>query len=128
MKKFNVLDGHGIVKLERSGVKVGILTGRVSRIVRKRAQELGITEIYQNQDSKIEAYGRIKRKLNLADGQIAYVGDDDPDVPVLECVGFSVAPADAAASVIGMVDYVCRRGGGRGAVREVVDLILGARS
>jgi 3-deoxy-D-manno-octulosonate 8-phosphate phosphatase (KDO 8-P phosphatase) len=109
-----------------SGVKVGIITGRVSKIVEKRARELGIEEVYQDQDNKIEAYTDVKEKLNLTDEEIAYIGDDEPDVPVLECAGFSAAPADAALCVFGHVDYVCRRRGGKGAVREVIDLILNA--
>ncbi len=111
-KRFNTKDGYGIVKLQRMGVPVGIITGRVSKIVAKRAKELEITEVFQNQHNKIETYREIKKKLNLADSQIAYIGDDEPDLEVLKHVGFSAAPADAIPIVLGAVDYVCRRGGG----------------
>lgn len=128
LKEFNTKDGYGIVKLQRAGVKVGIISGRASKIVQRRAKELGAVEICRNQENKLEAYTRIRRKLNLVDAEVAYLGDDEPDVPVLRCVGFSAAPADASASVLEEVDYVCRQSGGRGAVREVVDLILKAHS
>ena len=128
LKRFNTKDGYGIVKVQRNGVKVGIITGRVSTIVKVRAKELGITELYQNLDNKLEAYTKIKKKLGITDDEIAYVGDDEPDLPVLNCAGFSAAPADAMPQVISRVDYVCKRSGGDGAVREVIDLILAARA
>jgi len=123
-KKFNIQDGYGIVKLHRANIKTGIITGRISNIVTRRAAELGITEVYQNLENKIEAYESIKTKLNLSDAEIAYVGDDEFDLPVLECVGFSAAPSDAVPAVRKSVHFVCTRSGGNGAVREVIDLIL----
>lgn len=128
LKKFNTQDGYGIVKLQRAGIRVGIITGRISTIVKVRAKELGITEVHQNMDNKLESYRKIKKKLSLSDTEVAYVGDDEPDVPVLRCVGFAAAPADANAKVLSLVDYVCRRGGGKGAVREVIDLLLNAQA
>lgn len=127
MKKFNAKDGYGIVKLQRMGVKVGIITGRVSEIVARRARELGIQDVYQNQLDKIEAYRHLTKKLGLADDEVAYIGDDEPDMPILQIVGFSAAPVDAVPLVLQAVSYVCRKGGGRGAVREVVDMLLDAR-
>lgn len=123
-KKFNIQDGYGIVKLQRTGVKIGIITGRISNIVTRRATELGITEVHQNLENKIEAYDSIKAKWNLADAEIAYIGDDEFDLPVLEQVGFSAAPSDAVPTVKKRVHFVCTRNGGNGAVREVIDLIL----
>ena len=128
LKQFNTKDGYGIVKLQRLGVNVGIITGRVSTIVKVRAKELGITELHQNLDRKLVAYEKIKKKLSLTDAEVAYVGDDEPDLPVLRCVGFAAAPADAMPQVRSAVDYVCRLAGGKGAVREVIDLILDAQS
>jgi 3-deoxy-D-manno-octulosonate 8-phosphate phosphatase (KDO 8-P phosphatase) len=128
MKKFNTKDGYGIVKLQRAGVKIGIITGRMSRIIEQRARELGIKDLYENQDEKIVAYQHLKKKHRLSEDEIAYIGDDEPDLPVIRVVGFSAAPADASSEVAGEVDYVCRCAGGRGAVREVIDLILDARS
>jgi 3-deoxy-D-manno-octulosonate 8-phosphate phosphatase (KDO 8-P phosphatase) len=123
-KKFNAHDGYGIVKLQRTGIKVGIITGRVSKIVKRRAEELGITDVFQNFENKIVAYESIKKKYNIDDNNIAYIGDDDFDLAVLKCVGFSAAPADAMPAVKKQVLYVCTHGGGSGAVREVIDLIL----
>ncbi len=128
LKKFNILDGYGIVKLQRHGIRVGIITGRVSQVVTRRANELGITEVHQNLENKLEAYERIKTKLGLQDSEIAYVGDDEPDVPVMEKAGFSASPANAVDGVRRRADYVCRRRGGDGAVREVIDLVLGSRT
>jgi 3-deoxy-D-manno-octulosonate 8-phosphate phosphatase (KDO 8-P phosphatase) len=123
-KKFNIQDGYGIRKLHQAGIKVGIITGRTSKIVEKRAQDLGITEVHQNLDNKLEAYESIKKKYNLIDAHIAYIGDDEFDLAVLKSAGFSAAPADALPVVKKQVHYVCSRGGGHGAVREVIDLIL----
>ena len=128
LKKFNTQDGYGIVKLQRAGIRVGIITGRISTIVKVRAKELGITDVHQSLDNKLESYGKIKKKMSLTDAEVAYVGDDEPDIPVLRCVGFAAAPADANANVLSLVDYVCRRGGGKGAVREVIDLLLKAQA
>jgi len=123
-KKFNIQDGYGIVKLQRTGIKVGIITGRVSNIVTRRAEELGITEVHQNLENKLDVYESLKKKLNLTNADIAYIGDDEFDLPVLECAGFSAAPSDAIPSVKKRVHFVCTRGGGNGAVREVIDFIL----
>jgi 3-deoxy-D-manno-octulosonate 8-phosphate phosphatase (KDO 8-P phosphatase) len=123
-KKFNTQDGYGIMKLQQAGIKVGIITGRVSKIVEKRAKELGITEVHQNFENKLKVYESIKQKLNLTDVNISYIGDDEFDLPVLERVGFSATPADAMPFVKKRVQYVCRRNGGNGAVREIIDLIM----
>ena len=128
LKKFNVKDGYGIVKLRKFGIPVGIITGRVSKIIEQRAGELGITELHQNLHDKLDAYNRIKKRLGLKDAEIAYVGDDEPDLLVLERAGFSAAPADAVLSVQKVVHYICKHAGGRGAVREVIDIILNAQS
>ncbi len=124
MKKFNIQDGYGIVNIQRQGIVVGIITGRVSDLVRRRAEELGISEVHQNLMNKLEAYETIKTKHRIDDRSIAYIGDDEPDLVVLKKVGFSAAPHDAVEIVKRSVDYVCKRRGGEGAVREVIDLIL----
>jgi 3-deoxy-D-manno-octulosonate 8-phosphate phosphatase (KDO 8-P phosphatase) len=128
IKKFDVKDGYGIVKLRKLGIRVGIITGRVSKIIERRAEELGITELHQNLHDKLGAYNRIKKRFGLQDAEIAYIGDDEPDLPVLKRVGFSAAPADAVSSVLKVVHYACKHGGGRGAVREVIDIIVNAQS
>ncbi len=128
LKKFNIQDGYGLVKIQQAGITVGIITGRMSKIVARRVEELGIREVHQNLDNKLEVYESIKKKMNLTDANVAYVGDDEFDLPVLERVGFSAAPADAVAAVRKKVHFVSTRNGGQGAVREVVDLILESRT
>lgn len=126
-KAFNVKDGHGIKMVQRAGVQIGIITGRTSPVVDLRARELGIEILYQGAIKKLDSYLDIKRRTGLEDHQIAYMGDDVIDVPVLRRVGFSAAPADALPDVAALVDYVARCEGGRGAVRELCDLLLKAR-
>ncbi len=123
-KRFNVRDGHGIKMLQRHGIEVGIITGRTSIVVENRARELGITLVYQGSLRKLDSYEDILQKTGLADHQIAYMGDDVIDVPVLRRVGFSATPLDALPEVCAVVDYVAGCGGGHGAVREVCDHIL----
>ncbi len=126
LKAFDVKDGHGLKLLQRSGVKVGIITGRSSAVVAKRAQELGIEILYQGALSKLGPYQEILAEQGLSDEQVAYVGDDVVDLPILRRVGFSATVADAVPDVQPLVDYVTTRPGGRGAVREICDLILRA--
>ena len=126
-KRFNVKDGHGIKMLQRYGIEVGIITGRTSKVVDNRARELGINLVYQGALKKLESYDDVKAKTGLTDPEIAYMGDDVIDVPVLRRVGFSAAPLDALPEVKAVVDYVATRSGGQGAVREICDHILKAR-
>ncbi|MDH3975815.1 MAG: HAD-IIIA family hydrolase [Deltaproteobacteria bacterium] len=123
-KSFHVRDGHGIKLLQRAGVKVGIITGRDSKVVLHRAAELGIEIIYQGIKVKMEAFTRILENEKVSAQEVAYVGDDVVDLPVLREAGFSVAVADASHVILSHVDYVTKKCGGRGAVREVTDLIL----
>ncbi|MDD2557455.1 MAG: HAD-IIIA family hydrolase [Desulfuromonas sp.] len=123
-KRFHVRDGHGLKLLQRAGVEVGIITGRESNIVAIRAAELGIARVFQGAKNKLEPYEQILQDTGFTDAQIAYVGDDLIDLPVLRRVGFAVAVADAAPEMRPWVDYVTSAGGGKGAVREVCDLIL----
>ncbi len=123
-KVFNVKDGHGIKMLQRAGIQVGIITGRTSAVVDIRARELGIDLLYQGALRKLESYEDIKCRTGLNDHQIAYMGDDVIDVPVMRRVGFSAAPADALPEALAAAGYVSTRAGGKGAVREVCDLIL----
>lgn len=123
-KSFYVRDGHGIKLLQRAGVKVGIITGRESKVVLHRAAELGIEIVYQGMKVKMDALTRILEDEKLSFEEVAYMGDDVVDLPVLKKSGFSVAVADASPHVIPHVDFVTKKRGGRGAVREVTDLIL----
>lgn len=126
-KVFNVKDGHGIKMLQRYGIEVGIITGRTSAVVDIRARELGIGLVYQGALRKLDCYDEIKQKSGLSDSQIAYMGDDVIDVPVMRRVAFAAAPSDGLAEARNVAHYVTICGGGRGAVREVCDLILKGR-
>ena len=123
-KHFNVRDGHGIKLLLRTGIAVMLLTGRTSRVVEHRARELGIEEVHQGAKNKVEVLDAIMKHRNLEREEIAYIGDDIVDVPVFHRVGFSVAVADACEDAVQHADYVTRHKGGKGAVREVCELIL----
>ncbi|RMG74839.1 MAG: HAD-IIIA family hydrolase [Nitrospirae bacterium] len=126
-KRFDVRDGHGIKLLIRHGVEVAIITGRFSRVVQRRAHELGIKEVYQKCYDKIKAYERIKENLSVVDREIAYMGDDIVDIPVMIRVGLPVAVADAHEEAKRYARYITASRGGRGAVREVAEMILKAK-
>jgi len=126
-KFFDVKDGHGLKVLRRYGIDVVVLTGRRSRVVEHRAADLGITEVHQGVLNKVEALPGILEGRKLTCEQAAYVGDDIVDIPLFRKVGFSIAVADAVPEARIMADYVTDHKGGRGAVREVCDLILKAQ-
>jgi len=127
LKNFNVRDGHGLVMIQRYGIAVGILTGRKSDVVDHRARDLKITEVYQGALNKKEIFLQILQKNNLTSEDIAYMGDDIVDIPVLKMVGFSVAVADALDLVKKTADYITVNKGGYGAVREVCEMLLEAQ-
>lgn len=126
-KTFHVRDGHGIKLARRAGIRFSLITGRESPSVKQRAVELGIEEVHQGAKNKIEVYEEMIRRLNLTDEEVAYVGDDLVDLPVLRRVGLSAAVADADPQTRGQVDLVLARDGGAGAVREFVEIILKAQ-
>jgi 3-deoxy-D-manno-octulosonate 8-phosphate phosphatase (KDO 8-P phosphatase) len=126
-KRFHVRDGQGITLLKRAGIEVGFISGRSSNVVRHRARELGVKIVYQGVQNKVETYNRIKQKTGLKDGEIAYVGDDIVDLPILRRVGFAVAVRDCWSGIATAVDYMTRAKGGHGAVREVSELLLEAK-
>ena len=126
LKAFDVKDGHGLKMLQRTGIKVGIITGRSSAVVTRRAQELGIEILYQGALRKLEPYLEILSEQGLIDEQVAYIGDDLVDLPILQRVGFSATVADAVPEVFPYVDYIATRPGGCGAVREICDLLVRA--
>lgn len=123
-KAFDVKDGHGLKMLQRAGIKVGIITGRKSSVVEHRAQELGINILYQGALDKLVPFQEILEKHSVKEDEIAYVGDDIVDLPILQRVGFSATVADAIPEVKERVDYIAERAGGKAAVREICDLIL----
>jgi len=126
IKFFSVYDGLAIRVAQNAGWKVGFLSGRKSKEVESRARELGVEIVVQGSRDKIKDLETILLENNLEAFQVAYIGDDLPDLPVLKRVGFSAAPHNAADVVKESVDYVTERRGGEGAVREVVDLLLKA--
>ncbi len=123
-KSFDVKDGHGIKLLMRSGVEVALITARESNVVAIRAKDLGIKDVYQGRLEKLGAFEEILANKGLDADETAYAGDDIIDLPVLRRAGFSVAVQDAVEEVKQRVDHVTERPGGRGAVRELTDLIL----
>ena len=124
VKFFNTKDGYGIVRAIKVGLIVSVVSGRYSWQVEKRCRELGVTELYQGVSDKEEVYLHLKRKYSLSDSEVAAMGDDLPDIPILKRVGISGAPADAVPQVKVIVDFVSRKEGGKGAVREFIDYLL----
>ena len=124
MKFFDVKDGHGMKLLMRAGIEIIFLTGRRSSTVDRRAEDLGIKQVYQGAKNKVEIYERILGDGGLSESQVACMGDDITDIPIMRRSGFSIAPADASDYVKAIVDYVTSKLAGRGAVREVCELIL----
>jgi 3-deoxy-D-manno-octulosonate 8-phosphate phosphatase (KDO 8-P phosphatase) len=126
-KCFDVRDGHGIKLLRRANIEVAIITGRQSQVVSHRARELGIDSVYQNIHDKLEVYEAILKEKGLKDGEVSFVGDDIVDLPLLRRVGFSAVVADGIEELKPYADYVSKNRGGRGAVREISELILKAQ-
>jgi 3-deoxy-D-manno-octulosonate 8-phosphate phosphatase (KDO 8-P phosphatase) len=126
-KGFNIRDGAAIVFAQRAGLSVGLLSARSSGATAHRAAQLAVRIVEQGVKSKLKSYEQIARDARLADDEIAYMGDDLLDLPVLARVGLSAAPADAATEVRERVDWVSAQAGGRGAVRELIELILRAQ-
>jgi 3-deoxy-D-manno-octulosonate 8-phosphate phosphatase (KDO 8-P phosphatase) len=128
VQSFHVHDGLGLKLLGLAGIHVAILSSRFSHALTIRAEELGIKLVYQGLPDKIEIYERIKEELGIDDKEVAYIGDDWVDLPLLQKVGLAVVVADAAQSMEDYADYVTQQTGGRGAVREVCELILKAQN
>src|SRR5437867_3749564 len=126
-KQFDIKDGTGLVWAQRAGLKVGVLSARSSAATAQRAAQLGITIVHQGVSSKLRAYDEILRQYALTDADVAYMGDDVLDLPVITRAGLSGSPADAVEDVRTRVDYVSRAGGGSGAARDFVELVLKAQ-
>ena len=123
-KSFNVKDGYGIKRAITSGIEVAVISGRSSKTVEKRCKELGITKVFQGVSDKLSVLRQLCDELQVSFEEVAAMGDDLPDIPILSVVGFSGAPADAVEEVKKVVRFCCKREGGRGAVREFIDHIL----
>jgi len=127
-KAFHTQDGYGVRRLLAAGVAVAVISGRNSGAVEKRMAELDVPHVVLGCKDKVAALNELAATLGIAPSECAYVGDDLPDLPLLEHVGFSVAVANAVSELHQRCDYVTIRPGGAGAVREVCDLIVTARS
>jgi len=126
-KAFDVRDGHGIKMLWQAGIETAIISGRSCPLVDKRAADLGIKEVVQGVRDKVPSLEKLLSDKGLKPEQMAFVGDDVVDLPVMNRVGFAVAVADASEHLFDMAHYVTLAPGGRGAVREVAELILGVQ-
>ncbi len=127
LKAFHVRDGFGLKQVMLAGIAVAIISGRRSKAVKARARELGIGDVIQGASEKLPELRKLiaRRRVSLA--ECVCVGDDTPDVPLLRAAGVGVAVADAHADARGAADLITLAGGGRGAVREVCDWLVGAR-
>lgn len=126
-KVFNVHDGYGIELIKRAGVRVAIVTGKNTNIVKNRAEELGITDLYQGINNKSSVLDELLSKYGVSRTEVCAVGDDLYDIDLLEKTGFPVAVKNARPEVKKIAAYVTKAHGGRGAVREITELILKAK-
>ena len=128
LKSFDIKDGLGIKRAQASGIETAIITGRTSPIVERRARELGIAHLVQGREDKLAALSDLVGQLNLSLDQVAYIGDDLPDLTAIESVKLGACPADAATEVKSKANWVSTRSGGDGCVRELCDLLVSHKS
>lgn len=126
-KTFNAKDGHGIVRMNHAGFITAIITARNNGTVQHRAKNLNVTELYQGYKHKLPALEELLKKYNLTLEQVAYMGDDLPDICILAGVGLACCPADAVEEVQNICNFKSKYGGGKGAIRELCDYILDAQ-
>ncbi|MBU0467495.1 MAG: HAD-IIIA family hydrolase [Candidatus Omnitrophica bacterium] len=124
LKYFDVQDGYGIAVIRRAGIKTAIISARSAGAVTSRAADLNIDKVFQDAYPKTVAYSKLLKELKVSSDEVCFVGDDLPDIVLLEKVGFAVAVKNAASEVKRSADYVTKKQGGDGAIREVVELIL----
>jgi 3-deoxy-D-manno-octulosonate 8-phosphate phosphatase (KDO 8-P phosphatase) len=124
IKTFDAHDGQGLSLAHTAGLRTGVITGRESAAMRRRARELNIEFVYEKQPQKIAAYEEILKKTGAQESEVAYLGDDLPDLTVMRRVGLAVAVGDAAVEVKNAAHYITKAIGGKGAAREVVEVIL----
>ena len=126
-KAFNSKDGHGMTMLQHTGVQIAIITGRTSEVVKIRMAGLGVQHLYQGRREKLPAYDELKAVTGFTDNEIAYVGDDVVDLPVMRRVGLAIAVQDAHDLTKQHAHWITPSNGGRGAAREVCELIMNAQ-
>jgi YrbI family 3-deoxy-D-manno-octulosonate 8-phosphate phosphatase len=126
-KKFNTRDGMGIKLLQRAGLITAIVTQERTKLVARRAEKLAIPELHQGVMDKLLRIREMAARHGLTLSQVAYIGDDINDLETLKAVGFSATPADGMPQVAAVVDYICQKKGGEGAVREIIEMILEAQ-
>ncbi|WP_128896357.1 KdsC family phosphatase [Longirhabdus pacifica] len=124
LKAFNVKDGMGISKLHAQNIIPAIITGRKSEIVKRRADELKIVDLFQGEDNKLEKLKELTERYDCDFTEVAYIGDDENDLACMRVCGFTGCPADAVESVKREVNFICSKNGGEGSVREFIDIIL----
>lgn len=127
LKAFNIQDGLGIKLLQQGGIQVGIITGRVSTLLQRRADELGINPVIQGREDKLTALRELLENQNLGLHQIAFMGDDLPDLSAINLVGLGITVANACSTLAAKADWQTLRSGGDGAVREAAEMILKAQ-
>ena len=123
-KSFSIIDGHGIKMWKRAGLKIAFLSGRASATTKHQAVELAVDFCLNGRRDKLKGLKELIKMSEIPAGQIAYVGDDLPDLPVIRCVGFAAAVANAVDEIKQAADYVTKQKGGEGAVREIIEYIL----
>ena len=126
-KAFNSRDGHGMKMLQKTGVEIAIITGRTSEVVKHRIKDLGIKIVYQGQHDKTQAFNDLLQTRQLSPAECAYVGDDVVDLPVMSQVGLAIAVQDAHPMVKKHAHWLTPSNGGRGAGRDVCEMIMEAR-
>lgn len=124
MKAFNIQDGLGIKLLQQAGIQVGIITGRVSELVQRRATELGINPVIQGREDKLTALNELMHTADLSLDEVAFVGDDLPDLAVIKKVGLGITVANGSTTLKSAADWQTTKKGGDGAVREVAEMLL----
>ncbi|KRO97020.1 MAG: HAD-IIIA family hydrolase [Proteobacteria bacterium] len=124
MKAFNIQDGLGIKLLQQAGIQVGIITGRVSELVQRRATELGINPVIQGREDKLTALNELMLTADLSLDEVAFVGDDLPDLAVIKKVGLGITVANGSTTLKSAADWQTTKKGGDGAVREVAEMLL----
>jgi 3-deoxy-D-manno-octulosonate 8-phosphate phosphatase (KDO 8-P phosphatase) len=128
IKTFDAHDGQGLTLGRTAGLRMGVITGRESPALRRRMKELGVEFVYEKQPQKIAAYEEVLQKANVREDEVAYLGDDLPDLTVMRRVGLAVAVGDAVPEVKQAAHFITKKNGGKGAARELIELILKSKA